>query len=187
MSTTVTVNGVPSINVTSSEEASVSVSIAASALVEPSISVSVEESSIGVAASVDPDISVISSVTVTPISVSVEESTISVGIAPTTPSIAVTAQAQGARGPAGPMGTVEGFEAIVLNIKNYNKTFHWDDDVLLSIDFTTPDGTITETYYYDVNGNLTSKVLSGAIPSGFPLTKSYTYDVDGTIISISYS
>ena len=186
MNTTVTVNGTPSINVTSSTEASVSVSISASALVEPSVSVSVEESSINVATSVDPDISVISSVTVTPISVSVEERTIAVGIAPTSPSVFVSSQAQGARGPAGPMGTVEGFEAISLNILSYNKTYNWTGDIINSIDYETPSGTITKTYSY-TSGNVTSVTLSGAIPSGFPITKTYTYDGSGNIISTNYS
>lgn len=90
-------------------------------------------------------------------------------------------------GNQGPSGAVESsFESVAENISAYPFVLNYTSNVLTSIVYTTPSGTVTKTFNYTSNV-LTSIVLSGpGLPLGINLTKTYTYTSD-ILTSISYS
>lgn len=78
------------------------------------------------------------------------------------------------------------FEKVSKNLSSYPYTMTYSGDVLTSIQYTTPSGTITKTLNY-TGELLTSVTLSGALPVGLPeTTKTITYTGD-VITSVSYT
>jgi hypothetical protein len=77
------------------------------------------------------------------------------------------------------------FETINKNLQAYAGAWSYSSDILASIVYTVPGGTITKTFNY-TSGVLTTIVLSGLVPAGVPLTKTFTY-TSGVLTSISYS
>lgn len=77
------------------------------------------------------------------------------------------------------------FESISKNLKSYPYTFNKTGDVLDSITYTLPSGTITKTF--NRTGTvLNTVVLSGSTPSGIDLTK--TFNRTGSVLtSITYA
>jgi hypothetical protein len=78
----------------------------------------------------------------------------------------------------------ETFETISLNLKSYPKNLNYTNNILTSILFTLPNGTITKTFNY-IDGVLSTVVLSGDI-LGTNLTKSLSY-TNNNLTSITYS
>ena len=79
----------------------------------------------------------------------------------------------------------ETFESISKNLKSYPYTFNKTGDVLDSITYTLPTGTITKTF--NRTGTvLNTVVLSGDTPAGIDLTKKFNY-TGGVLTSITYS
>ena len=79
----------------------------------------------------------------------------------------------------------ETFESISKNLKSYPCTFNKTGDVLDSITYTLPSGTITKTF--NRTGTvLNTVVLSGDTPAGIDLTKTFNY-TGSVLTSIAYS
>lgn len=77
------------------------------------------------------------------------------------------------------------FESVSKNLKSYPFVLNYTNEVLTSVVYTLPTGTITKTLNY-TSGVLTSVVLSGATPNGIDLTKTLTY-TNEVLTSITYS
>lgn len=77
------------------------------------------------------------------------------------------------------------FETISKNLKSYPYVLNYTSNILTSIVYTLPTGSITKTLNY-TSGKLTSIVLSGDVPSGVPLTKTLSYTGD-KLTAITYS
>lgn len=77
------------------------------------------------------------------------------------------------------------FETISRNLSAYPYTLNYTSNILTSIVYTLPLGTITKTFNYTM-GQLTSIVLSGDTPSGIDLTKTLNY-TGNDLTSITYS
>jgi len=80
------------------------------------------------------------------------------------------------------------FDVFAKNIHSYPRaTAKNANGDITSRTFTTPSGDVVLTYNYDDTGTLTSKVLSGAIPSYIATTKTYNYDSSGNMLDPTYS
>lgn len=79
----------------------------------------------------------------------------------------------------------ETYESISKNLKSYPYAFNKTGDVLDSITYTLPSGTITKTF--NRTGTvLNTVVLSGDTPAGIDLTKTFNY-TGSELTSITYS
>ena len=81
------------------------------------------------------------------------------------------------------------FEAIANNVYSYPETLNYDLDGNLSSKVLDLGDSLSLTiaYNYSLEGNLTSKVLSGNLPEGVPNIKTYSYDSDGNLANKIYS
>lgn len=78
------------------------------------------------------------------------------------------------------------FEYLNKNIQDYPYVFNYTGDDITSIDYTTGSGVMTKTFIYTL-GNVTSIVLSGALPIDLLLTtKILSYDISGNVTNVSY-
>ncbi len=78
------------------------------------------------------------------------------------------------------------YETVSKNLKSYPYVINRIGSIINTIVYTLSLGTITKTFSYDVNNNVSSIILSGATPAGILLTKTFNYT--GSILtSISYS
>lgn len=81
----------------------------------------------------------------------------------------------------------ETYETINRNLKANDATFFYTVDSDIDyIEYNTPGGTITKTFNYDVDSNITSVVLSGDLPGGVDTTKSFSYTGED-ISNIAYT
>lgn len=79
----------------------------------------------------------------------------------------------------------ETFESVLRNLKSYNSTISYSGDLIDTIVYTLPSGTVTETV--DRTGNIINSItLSGDTPSGIDLIKTFNY-TGNKITSFTYS
>ena len=85
-------------------------------------------------------------------------------------------------------GVSESFETVAGNHQGYPSTITYNaSGVVTGKAFDTGSGTIDIVYAYDSGGALTSKTLSGAIPSGIATVKTFAYDSSGNLTGTDYS
>lgn len=82
-------------------------------------------------------------------------------------------------------GDPETYETVSKNLKAFPATLNYSGTDITSIDYTTPDGTLTKTLNF-TGDKLTSIVLSGFTPDGIDLTKTLSYTGED-LTGISYS
>lgn len=77
------------------------------------------------------------------------------------------------------------FESVSQNLSAYNSTIAYSGDNVVTVTYSTPGGSIVKTFNY-TGDDITSIVLSGAIPSGIATTKTLTY-TSGNVTGVAYS
>jgi len=80
------------------------------------------------------------------------------------------------------------FEYVYKNIKSYNNVINYTGNNITSIVYDLGSGnSITKTFNYDINNNITSIVLSGNLPASMTkTTKTLTY-INNNVSTITYS